>query len=213
MKFTINTIFKIILLIHVMHIQKSNKLTETNLIQSKNQLRITKTDTTTVDLIFTSTLQDIDKLIVANVDFCNENICNPKYGKCLTSRTCNCQDGFLNVDWEGRKTLCDYQQKKQVSAFLLELFIMGAGQMYRGYIALGILKLLYVVIFPYILIALNFLGFLAEASVKVQTGVLITTITLFFMYIAGVLFWYFYDVINFGMNRFRDWYGYPLQSW
>jgi len=210
MKITVNTILFIFLVTNA-HVSCSHSLKENSLLETKSQLR--NTQVKDINTPTKSTSNELEILKTASVTSCNISNCQSKFGTCTSSNVCKCNDGFINVPWTDKTTSCDYSQKKQITGFMLELFIMGAGHLYRGSIILGVLKLISVVIFPYLLLCFNFAGILAEASVKTQTCFLYTTVVLFTMYLLGALVWYLYDVIIFGMNQYTDGNGYPMQAW
>lgn len=149
----------------------------------------------------------------ANLKVCNIKTCKPKNGLCSDKTTCHCRRGFAHVPELTKDTSCTYQQKYQSTTFFLEMFIMGAGHMYRGSVILGVMKLLFIVLFPFMFLALVFLGIIVESDIKSQTCFLISSIIISVFYLVTVLVWYLYDLINIGRNLYPDGNGVPLQSW
>lgn len=160
------------------------------------------------------TITEFQALKLGIVEDCNEQTCRKEYGKCQSESECICNEGYLNVpSLSENKTICDYQQKKQVTTFLLELFFMGTGHMYRGSVILGILKLLFIICFPCLLCCFVCMGIVSEADIKVQTCFLVSSITVAIVYVLGVIIWFLYDIANIGMNKYTDGNGYPLLHW
>ncbi len=149
----------------------------------------------------------------AKIKDCNSKNCLPKYGKCETATKCKCNYGYANAPKTKHNFACAYKQKKQLIAFLLEMFIMGAGHIYRGAIITGVIKLLFIVLFPCMLLCLVFLGIIVESDIKSQTCFLITSIAISVAYILVVIVWYFYDIVHLAENTYPDGQGVPLLKW
>jgi len=176
-----------------------------------NSLSITKK--TLTDLTNNSITSPNVNYFSAQMPNCNVKTCIRKFGKCQSDILCVCAEGYAHVPKVTNGIACSYKQKRQITAFLLELFIMGAGHIYRGSIILGVLKILFVVLFPCMLLYLVFLGIIVESDIKSQTCFLIGSIVVTVLYLFGVIIWYLYDVINLGLNKYTDGHGVPLQHW
>lgn len=144
---------------------------------------------------------------------CNIKTCMPNFGMCTSTSICRCKKGYASVPELTNNISCSYKQKKQLTTFLLEMFIMGAGHIYRGSIILGVMKLLFIVLFPCMLLCLVFLGILVESDIKSQTCFLISSIAISIFYILTVIIWYMYDLISIGRNTYTDGNGVPLENW
>ena len=98
----------------------------------------------------TTTTKPEPNYFQASVIGCNVNNCSPLNGVCVSPTICKCQKGKANFNPTGlNPTSCSYDQKKQLTGFLLEFFLdMGAGHFYRGLWWLGLIKLCVVLIFP-----------------------------------------------------------------
>ena len=234
MKFTINIIFQVSLFYFIIHFPKSQssnintliKINKSNNLLQKetNLLRITQSQTigstggtagstTTTNTSTTTQAQLLTNAKSAILNMCDSQTCPTQFGTCQSTTTCVCKDDFLNISWTGKQYTCDYAQKKQITAFMLEFFVIGIGHIYTGNFVLGSLKLVSIVIFPYLLLCFNFAGIMAEATVKTQTCFLWTTVVMFVTYFLGAVIWWLYDLIKFGTNNFVDSYGYPLKPW
>lgn len=147
-----------------------------------------------------------------NIQCSNKN-CPLPFGTCMDDKTCRCLDGYANFVPEGKETYgyyCSYQQKKQVTAFLLEFFLsMGVGHFYSGRTTFGVIKLL-IELGPLIM------GILMCCSVLIKDTS--SCMGLFIMisvcaFVCTSLVWQLVDLIMFGINNYRDGYGVPLQHW
>ena len=67
---------------------------------------------------------------------------------CSDAATCMCGYGLANYPFEGQNCVyCQYEQKKQLVGFLLELLLnMGIGHLVCGRIAMGVVKLVCVLL-------------------------------------------------------------------
>ena len=66
-----------------------------------------------------------------------------KRGKCTLDNQCKCFDGYLSIDDDNFPFYCNYEQKKQITAFLLEFFIgFGIGHLYVGNVDIALDKLI-----------------------------------------------------------------------
>jgi len=159
-------------------------------------------------------LKSIDYFNVKNI-VCTVNNCPPPHF-CTNSSTCKCAEGFANyfpksTTQETLISYCTYEQKKQLTAFLLQFFVFCAGQFYVGNIQYAIPQLIIGVI-PWVLTCLMiFLRFGITAKKKTCIHNLITI----FNCLSAFTFcaWWLADVIIFGMNNFNDNNGVPLQHW
>lgn len=145
---------------------------------------------------------------------CTTQDCSPP-NYCYNSTTCVCGNGMAdnnNLTYTNKATYqgayCNYQQKNQLTAFLLEFFVAsGSGHFYSGRILNGCLKLVGTLV-PFILTCV-ICCIKCTASDK-GTGILAL--------ISGILgcllvVWILVDVIMFGLNKFKDGNGVPLAHW
>lgn len=147
------------------------------------------------------------------VNKCDATSCNLNFGTCSSNSICKCKIGYASAPSYTNGIACSYEQKKQLTAFLLEIFIMGAGHLYRGAVLVGILKIFFIVLFPFVLLCLVFMGIIIDSDIKTQNCFLISSIVVFGLYTLSIIIWYFYDIINFGINSYTDGNGIPLLHW
>ena len=124
---------------------------------------------------------------------------------------CTCNKQFAND--EGNKTACTYERKRQLTAFLLELFVgFGAGHFYRANYLEASLKLV-AFLFGIYIICLFPLTAKCVADCC-DCDCLVVLISLFwFLISAGLAFWFIFDLVWFGKNKYRDRYGFCLMEW
>jgi hypothetical protein len=123
---------------------------------------------------------------------------------CIDPNICKCEEGFANFETleEPRiNTFCQYKQKKQVVAFLLETFFsLGLGHFYAGRENYAIIKLL-ISICACLFMSVKF-------SEKDIVTMCLSTI-LSFTYLV----WQIVDIINFASDNYKDGNGVPLERW
>jgi len=145
----------------------------------------------------------------AKLDTCNKQTCIPLYGFCSSSTNCTCLHGYANApnvnNKNSNKKACDYNQKKQVTAFLLEFFLnSGYGHFYIGKWWLGLVKLIIVFIIPttlcFLMCCLDFFK-----------NTLFYVLSIGFIVLSSV--WWLVDIILFGLNNYKDSNGVPLETW
>ena len=153
-------------------------------------------------------------LITRNIKCDNKN-CQAPYGVCADASTCKCLNGYANFVAEGQAfpgSYCNYEQKKQLVAFLLEMFVgMGVGHFYSGRVLFGVFKLL-------ILLGPLVLGVLMCCSSIVKSSDTSTCMGLVVMIgscacICTAVVWQLVDLIMFGINSYKDGNGVPLAHW
>lgn len=148
----------------------------------------------------------------------NSNLSCSGHGECNTDKSdCICEPGFTTFQnpnepsKESQK--CNYERKKQLKAFLFELFLgFGAGHFYTERYTIAGLKLgafifgiFIICLFP---ITAKFL------SEKLESDCLVLSVSCFYYLCSiGLAFWFIYDLIMFGMNKYLDGNQIQLQSW
>merc|ERR1719361_1367970 len=154
-------------------------------------------------------------------DDCDEaNNCNAR-GLCATnddgSWYCICDDGYTTYDAED-DVYCNYEQKKQLTAFLLAWFLggFGGGQWYLGLTGLAVGKLMLGLSVCCIIPCCGYC--MVGASVAADSeGLMKSSGTLigccYCCAILGTFVWWLVDIIQFGMNNYEDSNGMELESW
>ena len=115
---------------------------------------------------------------------------------------CSCQDGYITFP-RNNKYYCNLKQKKQSTAFALEFCVgFGAGHFYRHDYTMGSLKL---VAFVLGIVFICLFPITAKCISDCDCdccAVLISII--YYLYICGLAFWYIWDLVYFGKNKYRD---------
>ena len=150
----------------------------------------------------------------AGIYICPDNNTHPYYCDDEDENVridCRCNKQFANV--EGNKTACTYERKRQLTAFLLELFVgFGAGHFYRANYLEASLKLV-AFLFGIYIICLFPLTAKCVADCC-DCDCLVVLISLFwFLISAGLAFWFIFDLVWFGKNKYKDRYGFCLMEW
>lgn len=140
---------------------------------------------------------------------------------CLDDSTCKCAEGFINLPPPVNSTnttdtipLCQYKQKFQVNAFLLQFFVLhGTGHFYVGNLNYAIPQLI-ICLCPTILYSVMCIFGITLKNSDGSRGL----INIIFVLLTSVFFltmvvWWFVDVITFGTNSYNDSNGIPLRSW
>ncbi len=153
---------------------------------------------------------------------CSNTNCMIPNGVCVDNSTCKCLDGWaVFQDANSPQTMypqaCNYQQKRQLVAFLLEFFFpCGIGHFYAGRVLMGVMKLILLAL-PILALCLGFCGIIASPHGEGKSDasgacVLIMAIFIYGSYCAlGI--WGFVDIILFGINSYKDGNGVPLLHW
>jgi len=141
---------------------------------------------------------------------CNTTVCQaPNY--CQES-VCLCDDKYANYPFIGyRGQYCTYKRKRQVVAFLWELFTnVGVGHYYIHQVVRGVFKTIMMVT-PLTIFILGKLKLLKWKFNEGTTGIVMCSILSATG--AGAFIWWLVDAILFGLNKYRDFNGVPLKHW
>ena len=152
--------------------------------------------------------------ITKNSD-CGEWNCNLDNGNCTEYDDnkghyfCNCHSGYTTYPYDN-DIQCNYKQKSQLKAFLLELFLCyGSGHFYVHNYKLAIPKLIVFVFFYYLFIALRIITKAKEENKLANLIICIGAGVTF----LGLLTWQIIDLVNFGRNKYNDGNNIPLRKW
>ena len=143
---------------------------------------------------------------------CGDFTCTYNQGICVQSTinsTCIC---IIHLQsYPSNNTIqCDYPRKKQLTAFLLELFLTyGAGHFYTGNIQFAVPKLFFWVVSYCLFIVLRIVS---KSNEDNNTTSLIIML-LACMFCVGMLTWQIADVVLYGLNKYSDGNGIELQPW
>ena len=118
---------------------------------------------------------------------------------------CTCKDDYFpNFDDKIETDYCKLKQKKQLTAFLLELFVgFGSGHFYRKNYLMASLKLVAFFIGIYLICLFPLAAKCISDSCDSDCAVIIISI-FFYLYALGLAFWYIWDLVYFGKNYYED---------
>ena len=131
------------------------------------------------------------------IDCATENMkCN------LDFTNCTCKDGYIT--YKDSKYCELHQKKKQLTAFLLELFVgFGAGHFYRHHYLMASLKLVAFFIGIYLICLFPLTAKCVTDCCDSDCLVIVISI-FFYLYALGLAFWYIWDLVYFGKNKYPD---------
>ena len=122
----------------------------------------------------------------------------------LTNCTCKDDSFYPNFDDGVKANYCELKQKKQLVAFLLELFVgFGAGHFYRKGYLMASLKLVAFFIGIYLICLFPLAAKCISDGCDSDCGVIVISI-IFYLYALGLAFWYIWDLVYFGKNKYDD---------
>ena len=148
--------------------------------------------------------------------------CNFEYMECLDNvrlHHCSCKEGYITLADKENFTFCNFKQKDQLVAFLLELCVgFGAGHFYRNEFVMASLKL---VGFALGLAFICTFPITAKAIADCNCEALAVILSIFYyLYLCGLAVWYIFDLVYFGNNYYEDYSYYgqlgktiPLKHW
>ena len=145
---------------------------------------------------------------------CYEYHCDYNRVECLgdDKTKCQCKNEYGN-DKNNSTDKCTYERKKQLTAFLLELFVgFGAGHFYRANYLEASLKLVAFLLGIYIICLFPLTAkCIADCC---DCDCLVVFVSLFWFLISlGLAFWFIFDLVWFGKTKYKDSYGFCLASW
>ena len=129
--------------------------------------------------------------------------CATENMKCNSDFTnCTCKDGYITIK---DSKYCElHQKKKQLTAFLLELFVgFGAGHFYRHHYLMASLKLVAFVFGIYVICLFPLTAKCVTDCCDSDCLVVLVSI-LFYLYALGLAVWYIWDLVYFGKNKYKD---------
>jgi len=140
---------------------------------------------------------------------CNVYNCPRKRGWCTRDTRCTCYEGYLSVNDDSFPFYCNYEQKKQITAFLLEFFIgFGIGHLYNANVQLAMIKLLTFFTCYFILC------FVPYFSAQTKSNCLNRWLGCFqTLAILTIVIWQIVDSVLLGIGYFKDGNGIPLLKW
>ena len=148
--------------------------------------------------------------------------CNNETMECKDEKRkhhCSCKAGYITFADKDDFTYCNYKQKKQLIAFLLEFCVgFGAGHFYRHEFLMASLKL---VAFVLGIAFICTFPITAKAISDCDCDELAIVLSIFYyLYLCGLAFWYIWDLVYFGKNDYLDYtyknqigQGIEMQPW
>ncbi len=147
---------------------------------------------------------------------CNSNRCAAPKGQCLIDekdRICRCSPSYLNYKYSnGEVIVCGYSQKSQFIAFVMELTLMFAGNIYLGFYFYAYIKaIVYLTIFLFAFFKLPCklcgLENMIKSKCYLCPWIEYTTIIIV---IFGIFCWQTVDLMNIITPNNKDAYNMPI---
>ena len=116
---------------------------------------------------------------------------------------CKCVEGYMTYRKGDNYTYCNYLQKKQLYAFILEFCAgFGAGHFYRHAFTTASLKL---VAFVFGIVFICTFPITAKTCSECECDCCPVILSIFYyLYLCGLAVWYIIDIVNFGNNNYKD---------
>ena len=129
--------------------------------------------------------------------------CNIEHMDCNGDKSeCSCKAEYATEPNGSR--YCEVERKKQLTAFLLELFVgFGAGHFYRHDYLMASLKLVAFVFGIYVICLFPLTAKCVTDCCDSDCLVVLVSI-IFYIYALGLAFWYIWDLVYFGKNYYPD---------
>ena len=129
--------------------------------------------------------------------------CNIEHMDCKNeNQECTCKAEYATAPNGSR--YCEVERKKQLTAFLLELFVgFGAGHFYRHDYLMASLKLVAFVFGIYVICLFPLTAKCVTDCCDSDCLVVLVSI-IFYLYALGLAFWYIWDLVYFGKNYYPD---------
>lgn len=139
------------------------------------------------------------------------------HGECTADKQdCICEAAYTTLENQSTPEAnkrCNYERKTQLKAFLFELFLgFGAGHFYTERYTMASLKLSAFIFGIFIICLFPITAkFLSE---KLESDCLVLSVSCFYYLCSiGLAFWFIYDLVMFGMNKYLDGNQIQLLSW
>lgn len=159
---------------------------------------------------------------------CTRKNCKIPYGECISNKICQCLEGYASIDenpssisdkdnnFNGNKIYCNYRQKNQLIAFLLEfIFLFGLGNFYLNRCNQAIIKM---ILFIFLLIMICLIRkyeirsrFFLEENISNKRNLVINLLMVFSS--CAFLFYHIFDIYMLATNSYFDGYGVEILSW
>lgn len=165
---------------------------------------------------------------IAEIPICDLDSCERENGVCISDSECKCNYGHINYfNGSAVKKACDYKLSFQLYALMLEIFLpFGLGHIYCKRYLIGFIKLLVLLIIPFIAFLVNrkilenkadkspFIAKVSrESSSQSFTFVNLKKIVSFLIsiwYFVVFFAWFIFDLVIFSANKHKDGSGFDL---
>ena len=135
---------------------------------------------------------------------CTKDTCDFSHMNCTEDNAeyCICNEDYATI--KSNSLRCSIERKKQLTAFLLELFVgFGAGHFYRHHYLMASLKLVAFVFGIYVICLFPLTAKCVTDCCDSDCLVVLVSI-IFYLYAAGLATWYIFDLVYFGKNKWKD---------
>ncbi len=152
-----------------------------------------------------------------NYKTCNDGtLCDLAHGECIQyddsdkkKTICKCHKGY-DTNSKISEVHCNYKQKSQFKAFLLELiFCFGAGHFYLHKYKKAISKLVMFIILSICFKSFN-INTKSKKLNKLEIKIIFIIVGIFYI---GVFLWHIIDLAFLGKNKYKDGNNIPLSKW
>lgn len=146
----------------------------------------------------------------SNFLICSKYNCPPARGSCTRDNKCVCIEGYTTIQGENFGNFqCNYHQKSQTKAFLLEFIIgFGVGHFYLENYTLAIAKLTFCFMAAFIICFLPY----SILSVKSQR---LRNVFPYLQTVFGIIYcaWQVTDGVMIGVGMYKDGNGIKMSEW
>ena len=145
----------------------------------------------------------------AKVEKCTNKECIQPTGICINTNICQCSKGYADVPLfsENNKLNCQYKQKFQIVAFILEFFsFCGLGHLYTHRIIIFFLK--FMIFLIVLLVRYNYNFYKNEKKSLIKT---ISQIN-YYIFLSAFILYHLLDSMMFYLNKYTDGYGVPMND-
>jgi len=159
----------------------------------------------------------------SNSEKCSKENCENNNGSCVKNNICLCNLGYANL--QNSKKVCNFKESFQKYALILEfVFPIGIGHLYCSRNLVGSVKLIVLFLIPLLIVIL----FNLFSKINMETNIGLennyekknnpTNVANFsflkkifsYIYLMTFSLWFFFDIIMFSANLYKDGWGYDL---
>jgi len=158
---------------------------------------------------------DTSTVNLENTINCGSNKCVANAGICVNFAQSNCTCINEYTTFPNTSIIkCNYEKKKQQTAFFLELFVSyGSGHFYLNNVQFAIPKFLFWFIGYYLFIVLRVIFKQKEDEDPNKNTFATISIVLGFIFLILMLIWQIVDLVFMGLNEYTDGNNIEVLSW